>query len=96
MDRFYQKLLGKRDALEKPMPKAEAPAEAEKWLRTFSSAEALKLTATLTNGVSRGDRREVKLRPVAQQPKNANPPKDDKPLANPEYWAVFILIGDPN
>src|SRR5208282_4150210 len=34
MTRFYQNLLGKRSALSKPMPKAEALQEAKQWLRS--------------------------------------------------------------
>ena len=33
MARFYQNLLGKREGLKAPMPKAEALAEAKRWLR---------------------------------------------------------------
>src|SRR5271157_4704074 len=51
MNRFYQNLLGKREGLNKPMPKAGALAEAKTWLRNLSFDEALKLTAAMTNGV---------------------------------------------
>ncbi len=38
MTRFYQNLLGKREGLSKPMPKAKALDEAKQWLRDLSSA----------------------------------------------------------
>jgi hypothetical protein len=40
MVRFYQNLLGKRTGLKKGMPKAEALAEAKRWLRNLSEKEA--------------------------------------------------------
>jgi CHAT domain-containing protein len=98
MDRFYRNLLGKRDDFTKPMGKADALAEAKNWLRNVSSEEALKLTAAITNGVSRGERGkgETFKLSVPKEPKTTTPAKDDKPFAHPRYWAAFILIGDPN
>jgi CHAT domain-containing protein len=96
MNRFYQNLLGKREGLTKPMPKAEALAEAKKWLRELSSDEAVKLTATLTNGVARGERgKDAPLKLVLPKQRET-PAKEFKPFAHPKYWAAFILIGDPN
>jgi CHAT domain-containing protein len=40
MTRFYGNLLGKRAGLSGPLPKAVALAEAKRWLRTLSLAEA--------------------------------------------------------
>ncbi|MCE9531629.1 MAG: CHAT domain-containing protein [Planctomycetes bacterium] len=98
MNRFYQNLLGKRDGLTKPMPKAEALREAKNWLRNLSSEDALTLTATMTNGVARGDRgKEVALKLVVpKEVKTDQPAKDSKPFSHPKFWAAFILIGDPN
>ncbi|MCE9531628.1 MAG: tetratricopeptide repeat protein [Planctomycetes bacterium] len=98
MNRFYQNLLGKRDGLTKPMPKAEALREAKNWLRNLSSEEALMLTATMTNGVACGERgKEVALRLVVpKETKTDHPAKDSKPFGHPKFWAAFILIGDPN
>src|SRR5262249_18627506 len=39
MARFYQNLLGKRSDLSQPLPKAEALAEAKRWLRELSEGE---------------------------------------------------------
>src|SRR5262249_2667218 len=43
MTRFYRNLLGRRDGLKGPLPKAEALAEAKVWLRGLRRGEALKL-----------------------------------------------------
>ena len=37
MTRFYQNLLGRRDGLDQPLPKAEALGEAKQWLRGLTS-----------------------------------------------------------
>jgi CHAT domain-containing protein len=97
MTRFYQNLLGKRPGLEKPLPKAVALHEAKQWLRSLSRGEAEKLTAALTQGVSRGDRgKGEKLNLVVPSANPAQPePAESKPFADPRYWAAFILIGDP-
>jgi CHAT domain-containing protein len=44
MQRFYQNLLGQRDGLSGPLPKAEALAEAKAWLRGLASEEVASLT----------------------------------------------------
>jgi CHAT domain-containing protein len=95
MDRFYRNLAGKRDGLDKPMPKAEALAEAKNWLRNLSIDEVSKHTALLTNGVARGKDQPALNIKTPERP--ASEPKDGfKPFAHPKYWAAFILIGDPN
>jgi CHAT domain-containing protein len=43
MVRFYENLLGKRKGLKKALEKAEALAEAKKWLRELSRKEAERL-----------------------------------------------------
>jgi len=93
MDRFYQNLLGKRDGLEGPLPKARALAEAKEWLRTLSRDEALKQAAQLTKGVERGKARPVQPL-LPEVPATAD--KGDRPYAHPYYWAAFVLIGDPD
>ena len=50
MARFYRNLLGKREGLTAPMPKAEALAEAKRWLRGAGPAEVGAALASLPRG----------------------------------------------
>ena len=92
MVRFYENLLGKRETLKGPMPKAEALRDAKKWLRELPREEALKRLATLVDGVPRGERGGVR---PALPTKKPDAPTADRPYAHPYYWAAFVLIGDP-
>jgi tetratricopeptide (TPR) repeat protein len=95
MQRFYANLLGKRDGLKGPLPKAAALREAKEWLRGLSREEALRVAAQVSEGVERGKNRpRQKLLPLLPGPIPAA--KDDRPYAHPYYWAAFILIGDPD
>jgi hypothetical protein len=89
MDRFYRNLLGKRDGLEKPMPKAAALAEAKRWLRELSQDDAARLSASLSGGVARGKNEKAELLPPKAGP-------GERPFAHPRYWAAFVLVGDPD
>jgi tetratricopeptide (TPR) repeat protein len=92
MDRFYQNLLGRREGLKGPLPKAAALAEAKGWLRALPREEALRQAARLTKGVERGKGRPVQpLLPAVP----AAADMGDRPYAHPYYWAAFVLIGDP-
>lgn len=96
MQRFYQNLLGKRAGLDKPIPKAEALAEAKSWLREISSEDALKLTASMASGVVRRGKGEVLKPIISALDSRESPTKDAKPFSHPRYWSAFILIGDSN
>jgi tetratricopeptide (TPR) repeat protein len=95
MERFYQNLLGKREGLKAPLPKAQALAEAKTWLRGLSREEALKRAAQLSQGVARGKGRKA-LPPLPAPPRTAQGAKEDRPYAHPYYWAAFVLLGDPD
>jgi tetratricopeptide (TPR) repeat protein len=94
MQRFYANLLGKRDGLKAPLPKAEALAAAKRWLRTLPRTEALKQAAALYQGIERSKGRP-KLPVVPELPKPMPEAKEDCPYAHPYYWAAFVLTGDP-
>jgi tetratricopeptide (TPR) repeat protein len=89
MQRFYANLLGQRTGLKKPLGKAEALAEAKRWLRDLTAEEAARQAATLRQGVSRGQGR--KPLPPATRPPIA---KSNRPYAHPFYWAAFVLAGE--
>lgn len=84
MTRFYQNLLGKREGLDRPMPKADALREAKDWLRSLTAPEIEKLEANLA-AVARGTPRERRPAGTSQAA---------KPFEHPYYWAAFILIGE--
>jgi tetratricopeptide (TPR) repeat protein len=83
MTRFYQNLLGKRDGLAKPLPKAEALREAKAWLRGLSAEEASRRVTSLPSAV-RGER--------VKAPASGSV----RPYEHPTYWAAFVLFGDPD
>lgn len=84
MTRFYQNLLGKRAGLKSPMPKAEALAEAKRWLRSAEPDEVSRVLVALPRG-------EIVRR------SNVSPPKpSEHPYEDPTYWAGFILVGVPD
>ena len=92
MERLYQNLLGQRAGLKEPLPKAQALAEAQAWLRTLPRAEALRQAARLSSGVARSKgRKDLPLLPAVPAG-----PAEQPPYAHPYYWAAFVLIGDPD
>jgi CHAT domain-containing protein/tetratricopeptide (TPR) repeat protein len=91
MARFYANLLGRREGLKAPLPRAVALREAQRWLRELPRSRRDALATALAKGELRGE--VVKLdRPVLPAPGA----KDRPPYAHPYYWAAFILLGDPD
>jgi len=84
MTRFYQNLLGRRTGLAAPMPKAEALAEAKRWLQEATAEEAGAVLAALPR--PRGE--IVRREPAPRGPVN-------RPYKDPTYWSGFILVGNP-
>jgi CHAT domain-containing protein len=85
MTRFYQNLLGRRQELTKPMPKATALDEAKRWLRGLRADQVEGELAALERGTERRKGPAVPRRP-----------ESPRPFEHPYYWAAFILIGNPN
>ena len=83
MARFYRNLLGKREGLKAPMPKAEALAEAKRWLRGAGPSEVGAALAALPRG-------EIVRREAVKAASPAHPYED------PTYWAGFVLVGAPD
>ena len=95
MQRFYANLLGRRTGLGGPLPKAEALQEAKTWLRGLSRSDALAVTATLSGGVERG--KATKARQSADLSAAVPDGGDnDRPYEAPQFWAGFVLAGDPD
>jgi CHAT domain-containing protein len=84
MRRFYENLLGKRVDLNKPLPKAEALAEAKAWLRGLDVARVARALDDI--GLTRGGLQRVK----------ADPASSTRPYEHPYYWAALILVGNPD
>jgi hypothetical protein len=94
MTRFYRNLLGRREGLRRPLPKAEALVEAKSWLRELTTEEAGAASPT----TDRGELRPLATPGPAQVGGNrlAGPRADGQRLyAHPYYWAAFVLVGDP-
>jgi len=85
MARFYENLLGTPEGAVKPMPKAEALAEAKRWLRGLGADEVRQLTKDLP---TRGTRGRLAPRKPAEGPAVHT-------YEHPYYWSGFILVGDP-
>ena len=87
-------MLDKRAGLKEPMSKMLALKEAKEWLRELTTEQALEQSAAMKNGVVRASRGEKKVVVVGEVPKPTK--AGEKPYAHPQYWAAFILIGDPH
>jgi CHAT domain-containing protein/tetratricopeptide (TPR) repeat protein len=86
MTRFYENLLGTPEGAVRPMPKAQALAEAKRWLRGLSADELEGLTKDLPRRGTRGN-----VEPRA----GAGAAKAVRSYDHPYYWSGFILVGDP-
>lgn len=75
MRRFYQNLRGGR-------PRAQALAEARRWLASLSSEEAKSQGKSLPRSLDA---------PITLPKENAS----GRPYDHPYYWAPFVLVGDP-
>jgi len=91
MKRFYANLLGRRAGLTSPMPKAEALREAKAWLRGLRRSEVRALIAELSGEFDRG--KGTKARQPAELPAGED---NDRPYEAPQFWAAFVLAGDPD
>jgi CHAT domain-containing protein len=87
MTRFYENLLGTPEGTVKPMPKAQALAEAKRWLRGLGPEEVRQLTQDLP---TRGTRGRIEPRDGARDTRAV------RTYEHPYYWSGFILIGDPS
>jgi CHAT domain-containing protein len=95
MERFYQNVLGRRNGLNAPMPKAQALAEAKAWLRGLSREEVAALAAKRSGDAARaaGATKRKAAAPALVVPSG---PGDDRPYAHAYYWTAFVLVGDPD
>jgi CHAT domain-containing protein/tetratricopeptide (TPR) repeat protein len=95
MQRFYANLLGVRPGLARPLPKAEALAEAKGWLRGLRRDDVVRQVASLSAGEVRS-KGAVKRKAAAPALRVPPGPNDDRPFAHPYFWAAFVLVGDPD
>jgi tetratricopeptide (TPR) repeat protein len=93
--RFYSNLLGARPGRSRPLPKAEALAEAKAWLRGLRRDEVTVLAAQLTGGAARAAGAKAR-RPAARAASLPAGSAGERPYAHPNYWAAFVLVGDPD
>jgi CHAT domain-containing protein len=96
MLRFYENVLGKRQELTKPLPRAEALAEAKHWLRQLPRRDAEQLAAALQGGQLGSTQRRGSVVELNVKERVVKPPVGEQPYAHPYYWAAFVLIGDPD
>jgi len=89
MARFYANLLGRRPGLKKPMPKSEALHEAKTWLRSLKEDQVSPTLEELQRGGPRP------LVTASSPPRSRTEEKGHRPYSHPNYWAAFILVGDP-
>ncbi|HEX3147923.1 MAG TPA: CHAT domain-containing tetratricopeptide repeat protein [Gemmataceae bacterium] len=88
MTRFYENLMGLPKGVPggpiDPKPKAEALAEAKRWLATLRPEDVQQLTEGLVRDGTRGQ--VIKKAPIT---------KAAMSYEHPYYWSGFVLVGDP-
>lgn len=94
MHRFYQNLLGSRGELTAPLKKADALAEAKRWLRQLSHQEAQQILAEWKKEL-------VSVNPAVRGADltvggKSSEAQSDHPFAHPRFWSAFVLIGAPD
>ena len=89
MARFYANLLGRRPGLSQPMPKSEALHEAKTWLRSLKEDQV----QTALEELQRGGPRPLVTK--SSSPRSRTEENGRRPYSHPNYWAAFILVGDP-
>jgi CHAT domain-containing protein len=88
MTRFYANLLGRREGLTRPLPKAEALDEARSWLRGLGVADVeaeMKRLKLDPAALSRGERKAAPAAAAGAA----------RTFEHPYYWAGFLLVGNP-
>jgi CHAT domain len=93
MLRSYENLLGRGE--EKPLPSAEALAEAKWRLRGLPLEEAKKLADALVRGRLAGTTRGSVLVLVPMKEHPPELPEGDRPFTHPTHWPAFVLVGAP-
>lgn len=69
------------------LPKAEALAEAKRWVRDLTEAEIVELEDCLSHRPHQFDAVAGSLK---------KDPNARRPYADPRYWAAFVLVGLPD
>ena len=95
MQRFYANLLGVRPGLSQPLPRRR------RWPRRgrgcgLRRVEVTGLAAMLSGGEARYAGRSRRKPAVTQSLGVPAGAADDRPYAQPYYWAAFVLTGDPD
>src|SRR5262249_32468577 len=90
MIRLFENLLGKRPDLSKPLPRAEALAEAKTWLRNLTGDEVGPALAALRRGEV-GPLADGGAAPPREAAAGPQPP-GPRPYPHPHSWAPVLPI----
>jgi hypothetical protein len=85
----------RRLGLRGPLPKADSLHDANAWLRWPKRAEMLGLTAEMSGGVerSKGAKATTPAELAVSIPASGD---NARPYEPPNFWAAFVLAGDPD